>query len=244
MKRRKVIPVLMAVTLVVLSVVSCTATPRYKVTVSGVSPGPDIGVTVDEEFRVVDIARNSAAEKAGVQVGDILLDLTWIPSDAPAYMPESSDVIYVDRDGFVVDAAGNRLLDADGQPITIQDAMQVEPPFDTLPGPPPEAPVQESPTELVPELTAEPPTPIPGPSPVRDAGPPVADYIEKDTVPFTDGDRIRSLKSYGVPLKLRIQRGEQEMELTIIPRPILWTPDPSGVVEPTITPVLPPYDYF
>jgi len=71
--------------------------------------------------------------------------------------------------------------------------------------------------------------------------PPVASYIEKGTVPFTESSRIKSLVVYGVSLKLRLMRGDQAFDLTIIPTvPPTWSFAPD---EPraTFTLVMPPY---
>ncbi len=50
---------------VLLLLVSCT----------GSYPAPSLGVVVDANFTVVDIQKGSAAEEAGVQIGDILQTL-------------------------------------------------------------------------------------------------------------------------------------------------------------------------
>jgi hypothetical protein len=58
-----------------------------------VSPGaasyaaPMLGIVTDPELRVAGTVEGSAAEIAGVQVGDVLLDLAWIPADAFPYTP-------------------------------------------------------------------------------------------------------------------------------------------------------------
>ncbi|HMN15754.1 MAG TPA: hypothetical protein PKD55_25845, partial [Bellilinea sp.] len=80
--------------LLALTVVGCTSSPGYGEISYASFAGPVLGVITDKDLQVIEIEPGSAAEKAGVQVGDILLDLTWIPSDAPAYLPESSDVVY------------------------------------------------------------------------------------------------------------------------------------------------------
>lgn len=198
---------LSAVMLVVLVVAACTATPRYGESTHASFAGGVIGVVVDENMRVVELEYGSAAEKAGVQVGDILLDLTWIPSDAPAPLPEESDVIYTDTGSMSLSTVESI---TEGMPLTtvvggvvVTRGMAV--------------------------------TPIP---------PPVAEFIEKETVPFTDGDRLRPLVGYMVPLELRLQRGDETLELTVIPAPRV--PKPTVANEPiaTGTPVMPPYDYF
>ena len=48
---------------------------------AGSAPAPELGITADPELKVVAVYPGSAAEKAGVQIGDILVDLTWIPMD-------------------------------------------------------------------------------------------------------------------------------------------------------------------
>lgn len=188
--------------LLALTVVGCTSSPGYGEISYASFAGPVLGVITDKDLQVIEIEPGSAAEKAGVQVGDILLDLTWIPSDAPAYSPESSDVAYTDTNPAPM-IAGDGVTDATAAMVT----------------------------DVLPVAV----TPIP---------PPVESYIEKGTVPFTDGDRIRSLRSYGVPLRLRLKRGDQMLELTIMPMPRV--PRPTVPNEPiaTGTPVMPPYDYF
>jgi hypothetical protein len=163
-------------------------------------------VTANENLQVIQVEPGSAAEKAGVQVGDILLDLTWIPSDAPAYSPESSDVVYTDT-------------------ARIEDATEAM--TDTLAAG--IAPISILATPVLPVAVA----PIP---------PPVESYIETETVPFTDSVRIISLAGVGVPLKLRLQRGDQVLELTITPTPRVGHPLAPG--EPTRTPVWPPNYYY
>lgn len=44
---------------------------------------PILGVVIDENQRVVDVWEGSGALAAGLQVGDVLLDLTWRPSSTP-----------------------------------------------------------------------------------------------------------------------------------------------------------------
>jgi len=39
---------------------------------------PTYGIITDENFKTVGLAPGGAAEKAGLQVGDVLLDMTWI----------------------------------------------------------------------------------------------------------------------------------------------------------------------
>lgn len=49
--------------------IGCTTTS------DGSYPAPSLGVVLDVHFTVIDIQKRSAAEKAGVQVGDVLLTL-------------------------------------------------------------------------------------------------------------------------------------------------------------------------
>jgi hypothetical protein len=78
--------------LVVVAAVSCTSSPRYMGGEASFA-GPELGVTTDEKFKVIQIEPGSAAEAAGVQVGDVLVDLTWIPTEAPASSSQVTDVV-------------------------------------------------------------------------------------------------------------------------------------------------------
>jgi hypothetical protein len=74
---------------------------------------------------------------------------------------------------------------------------------------------------------------------------PVASYVEKEPVPFDAEERIHSLVGIGVPLKLRLLRGDQVLELTISPEgPKALPPLPSGEVRPTVTPLPETYYYY
>jgi hypothetical protein len=150
---------------------------------------PQMGIVADENLRVVEVLSGQAAEAAGLQVGDILLDLTWIPSDAPAYVPEGSDTI---------------LVDAFGSPV----------PLPLMPLSVPAIP------------------------------PPVESYIEKDTVPFTDIGRIISLVAVGVPLRLRLLRDNQVLELVVTPGGWRERPHAPGEILPTVTPLPLTYYYY
>ena len=48
--------------------ISCTSS-------MGSYPAPSLGVVVDANFTVMDVQKDSSAEEAGVQIGDILLSL-------------------------------------------------------------------------------------------------------------------------------------------------------------------------
>jgi hypothetical protein len=179
-------------------------------------------MTTDGNFRVVDVRPNGAAASAGVQIGDVLLDLTWIPSDAPMYVPEQSDVLYADANGFLLDPFGNPLVDATGRRLTTDDIIVPAPGLE--PGASEDVAAPEGVATPRPPVVppVSPLVPPGGVSYTRSAGPPAEDYIAKDTVPFTAENAIRiksSLVGYGVPLKLRVQRGDQLLELTITPMP-------------------------
>jgi hypothetical protein len=74
---------------------------------------------------------------------------------------------------------------------------------------------------------------------------PVASYVEKEPIPFTEWERIMSLVGIGVPLKLRLLRGEQVVELTITPGGYKALPPlPAGEVRPTVTPLPEMYYYY
>lgn len=191
----------------ILVVVGCTNSTGYGLTSHASFVGPQIGIVADGELRVIEVRPGSAAETAGVQVGDILLDLTWIPSDAPAYMPESSDVVYTDTSSIPL-TAGERVT-ADESLTTIVGKIVV--------------------------TSGMAVTPIP---------PPVESYIEKGTVPFTDSERIISLAGVGVPLKMRLKRGDQVLELTVTPTVPPTRPLAPNEPMATYTPVMPPYYYY
>ena len=216
--------ILLGLALMTLIVTRCTGSPALHA-------APDLGVMTDADFKVVDLLPSGPALAAGVQVGDVLLDLTWIPSDARVVLPPP-DIVYVDPGGFMVDPMGNPYVDATGRRLTLEEASGA-------PGPPRPregGAVQSSPLPTpTPILTPTVVQPIsvlvlPGNRPYQPpVGPRAADVIEKDTVSFTAENtrRIHGLAAYGVPLKLRIQRGDQVMELTITP-----TDPASRYVEP------------
>lgn len=232
MNPKMIISVLMVLILVTLAVTSCTAGTQIVGQVHGLSPAPDLGVMADKDFRVVDMIPNGPVAVAGAQIGDVLLDLTWIPSDAPMYIPEHSDVLYLDSKGFLVDPVGNPYVDATGRRLTPDDILLPEPGTDRPP--------------VVPPVTIE---VQPGsPTYTRPTPLPAADYIEKDTIPFApeNRSRITSMAGYGVPLKLRVQRGDQVLELTVTPTAPgsrYIEPEPGKEPPPTPTPISSAY-YF
>jgi hypothetical protein len=261
MKSSMRISVLLGVVVAVVGVASCTTGPQIVGQVHGIAPAPDLGVMADENFQVLDMLPRGPVAAAGVQVGDVLLDLAWIPSDAPRYVPEVSDVIHVDRDGFVFDPVGNPYVDATGRRLTVDDlfAAPASPsaPIPAQFGPAEGLPAPVSPLEggPAPEDVATPRPPVVLPITVEvlpgnpvytpPVGPPAALDIEKETVPFTPENvsRIHGLAEYGVPLKLRVQRGDQVLELTVTPTTgasRYVTPAPGA---PTPTPISSAY-YF
>jgi hypothetical protein len=161
---------------------------------AGSYPGKQLGVVLDEKLRVVGIESQSAAEQAGVQIGDILLDLTWIQSATP-------DPSVTATPTEIVVAT----LDENSIPITESKAVTL---------------------------------PVAIPAPTQH----LEDFLTTATVPFSDVEGIKSLTPYGVPLRLRLQRREQVMELTITPsRPVYHVLAPG---EGTVTPVPMNYYYY
>lgn len=64
----------------------CTTTPRYK-GVAQENAEFMLGMTVDAQQQVVAVSAGGAAAKAGVEVGDGLVSLTWVLSEAPEQVP-------------------------------------------------------------------------------------------------------------------------------------------------------------
>lgn len=156
MVRRNVL-VLLAVLLPIALFSGCTTTPRTRAIAPNVQADYVLGLTIDEEMQVVAIGAESAATNAGVEVGDQLVSLTWILSEAPTELPTT--------------AAGT-----------------------------------ESDAETAAEATdATPLRPPPG--------------VEFKTATFTEPDQIRTMISYGLPLRLEVVRQGETHELTIVPLP-------------------------
>lgn len=219
--------ILLGLALMTLIVTRCTGSPALHA-------APDLGVMTDADFKVVDLLPSGPALAAGVQVGDVLLDLTWIPSDARVVLPPP-DIVYVDPGGFMVDPMGNPYVDATGRRLTLDEAFGAPGPPSPLDG----GNMQPSPL-TTPRPTVVPPISVlvlPGNRPYQPVGPLAADVIEKDTVPFTaeNARRIRGLATYGVPLKLRVQRGDQVLEFTITPTypASRYVEPPPGAPTPT-----------
>lgn len=156
------------VALIALLLMGCTAAPVYKGVAMPNAAGYALGVGVDDALMVVDVAPGSAAETAGLQVGDTLVSLSWILSEVPDEVPTSQ-------------AAATLTSTA--------------PLIATLPPKRPAAGVQSK------------------------------------TVQFTDSDEIKTLTSYGVPLLIHIVRQGRELELTIIPAPLVSTPENTNARE-------------
>lgn len=238
----KLLVLIIAVLTIMLTIVSCTMSSGHTGDAYGIMPAPQLGVVTDENFRVIDVRPNSSAASAGVQVGDVLLDLTWIPTDEPMYLPEESDILYVDQDGYLVDSLGNPLMDATGRRLTPDDIIMKE----SAP------PTEESTSDILPTPPNSPLVLSSSPGYTRSAGSPVADYadyIEKDTLPFTaeNASRIKNLASYGVPLKLRLRRDGQTIEVTIVPtspRHLSSELDASNRPITTPTPITPGHYKF
>ena len=87
---------------------------------SGSCPAPTLGIIVDDNLQVLGVVPNSAAESAGVLVGDVLVDLTWIKLEP---QPGCNDV---------------GMVDASASPLPMPTSMIVEveqPPHPTEPVP-------------------------------------------------------------------------------------------------------------
>jgi hypothetical protein len=97
--------------------------------IHGVGPGPELGISADPELRVVSLFPGSAAEKAGVQIGDILVDVTCIPMDeAPVDYAQADDTVALEE---IV------TKNADGTMITTQIPVTIGRPINgVFPQPP------------------------------------------------------------------------------------------------------------
>jgi hypothetical protein len=149
----------------------CTTLPRYRGVAVGGNEENVLGVTVDENLQVLAIAAGSAAQHAGVEIGDVLVSLTWVLSEAPEALPATEDDAAV--------AATTASFTSTG----------------TVLRPPP--------------------------------------GVENKTIPFTDGDGIRMLASYGVPLRLQFIRRGQALASTIIPAPLAAQSDLPATTSPS-----------
>ena len=155
MKSRSISVLLM--TLLVVLLAGCTTTPRTRAIAQNNNANYALGLVIDAERRVVEVGSDSAATRAGVHVGDQVVSLTWILSEAPAELPTSR---------------ANTDVETAATPLT---------------------------------TTVAPLRPPPG--------------VEYRTAPFTAPDEIRTMISYGLPLRLQVVRQGVIRELTIVPLP-------------------------
>src|SRR5688572_19965265 len=105
--------------LFVLSILGCATRLQRTGMAEGIRPGPEIGVTVDENLRVVGIELKSAAEEAGVQIGDTLVSVTWTRTGVPTVIPSSEDVIVSPDTATPI---------VEGEVITEEMAIAIPPP--------------------------------------------------------------------------------------------------------------------
>lgn len=91
--------------LMALALSACIATPRTRAVTQNIDAGYRLGVTLDEELRVVAIDPDSAATAAGVELGDQLVDLTWVLSEVPTDVANAADA----QSGNVVTAPSEPL---------------------------------------------------------------------------------------------------------------------------------------
>lgn len=145
---------------------------------------PILGVVLDKEKRVQHVYKDSGAEAAGIQVGDILLDATW--AEDVAFEPEPLE------------------------PLPTAIVLTVPVPLEPLP-------LNEAGTLLTETQVVTLPVPLPAPTQ------PVAEYIERGVVSFTEDARLDNLIPYGVPLTIRLQRGDEILEVIVIPNASLYT---------------------
>ena len=111
------------------SVGGCTQLPASETTttmVSALYPAPILGVVIDNDRMVVDIIPNSAADKAGVQRGDVILkvnDITITDRKQPRSM-----VLEIGRNRPVDDPATLKLvLQRGGREIVMQVRLEIPP---------------------------------------------------------------------------------------------------------------------
>ena len=147
---RRNVPVMLAVLLPIALLIGCTTTPRTRAIAPDEHANYVLGITVDENLQVIAMDVESAATNAGIEVGDQLVSLTWILSEAPSELPTT-----------------------EATPEGETDATALRPP--------------------------------PG--------------VEFRTATFTEPDEIRTILSYGLPLRIEIVRQGETHELTIVPLP-------------------------
>ena len=163
--------------------------------------GTQLGVVIDQQQRVVDVEAKGAAERAGIQVGDLLLDLAYIP---PTTLEPSVDA---NPEATEVVAHMNNEVEQDDADRAISESRV---------------------------------SPLPSPVPANT--PRLEDILGTNPVQFTDVDGIRKLIVRGVPLKLRLERETEVIEIVITPSRPIFHPIDSGV--PTSTPVPSEFMYY
>lgn len=93
----------------------------------GLMPAPVLGVTVDPTMRVVDVERDSAAARAGVQVGDRLNTLDTIRLMQPRAKVRAKLYVAAAQHGATLTLT----LERDGQPLELDVLVT---PFTGAPG--------------------------------------------------------------------------------------------------------------
>lgn len=93
----------------------------------GSYPAPALGVTTDENFQVLDIKKGSAAEEAGIQVGDVLLGLDGKSNLSPDEWIEIQGRMEVGQEYEVTVQRGD-------ETITLTVIARRDPPADIPPG--------------------------------------------------------------------------------------------------------------
>ena len=97
------------------------------IALQGDYPAPALGITTDENFQVLDIKKGSAAEEAGIQVGDVLLCLNGKTNLPPDEWIEILGRMEVGQEYEVTVQRGGETI-----PITV--IARRDPPADIPPG--------------------------------------------------------------------------------------------------------------
>lgn len=101
--------------LFVLALVGCVAGPHLGGAAASY-PAPELGIIADENLHVVGLDYKSAAGKAGVQVGDILVDLTWIS-------PEEAEGLDLPEVTFRYESAPITMVITNGDTVTVVSGL-------------------------------------------------------------------------------------------------------------------------
>jgi hypothetical protein len=188
---------------------------------------PELGLVVDEGLRVIAIEANSAAEKAGVQVGDSLLDLGLVTPEGIPALPLKANGVFTATNNVVIAPGGAPPMTAG----TMMTQATVVRSGEIVTGSMAFPPVS---THIVTEGGAA------GNAVVFEtndssvaAGGVMTQGVFIATVPFTEKELIKSLVEHGQPLKLRVIRAGQVMELMITPTPSASEPDANIAPIPT-----------